>query len=65
MWLHKDDLKEILEFMDSFETSNDVVLVTRDDSSGIGYILTVSLNGVMVKNQFVTVSKQIVDESGW
>lgn len=64
IYLHKDDLESILKFLNSFE-DKDIVLVTSDNSSGIGAIVKASVIGATVNGQVVTVTKDIVDESSW
>ena len=63
MYLHKDDLEDILEFMNKFDC--DVVEVESDTSSGIGSITTARLHGVKINGETVTVSRVITDESSW
>lgn len=63
MYLHKDDLEDILEFMNKFD--RDVVEVESDNSSGIGSITTARLHGVQINGETVTVSRVITDESSW
>jgi hypothetical protein len=64
IYLHRDDLKTILQFLDSFP-DRDVVEVTSDTSSGIGAIIKASVIGSTVNGHVVTVTKDIVDESSW
>jgi hypothetical protein len=64
IYLHKDDLVSIQKFMDAFPDS-DMVQLNADSSSGIGTILTATLNSVLVNDNLVSVSKTIVDESSW
>jgi hypothetical protein len=63
MYLHKDDLVTILQFMDAFEYSE--VELIEDNCSGIGATLEAKLHGVQLNGHAVTVSKMIVDESSW
>lgn len=63
MYLHKDDLVTILQFMDAFEHSK--VELIEDNCSGIGTTLEAKLHGVQLNGHAVTVSKMIVDESSW
>ena len=64
IYLHRDDLETILQFLKSFE-DKDVVLVTSDNSSGIGSIIKASVIGANVNGHVVTVTKDIVDETSW
>lgn len=64
IYLHRDDLKTILQFLDSFP-DRDVVEVTSDTSSGIGALIKASIIGATVNGHVVTVTKDIVDESSW
>lgn len=64
IYLHRDELKTILEFMDSF-SEIDTVLVKADNSSGIGSIVTATLIGVKINGHQVGVTKTISDESNW
>lgn len=70
IWLHRDDLQTILEFVDSCNPDDGTnirsgrVCITYDNCSGIGYTLTakvpVALNGY---NGNMEIS--VVDESAW
>ena len=64
IYLHRDDLETILQFLDSFP-DRDIVLVTSDNSSGIGSIIKASIFGATVNGNVVTVTKDIADESNW
>lgn len=64
VYLHRDDLKTILQFLDTFP-DKDVVLITSDTSSGIGALIKAHVIGTMVNGHVVTVTKDIVDESSW
>lgn len=64
IYLHRDDLVAIQEFMEAFPES-EIVELNADNSSGIGTILTATLNSVVVNKTIVNVSKTLVDESSW
>ena len=64
VYLHRDDLKTIMQFMDAFP-DRDLVLITNDTSSGIGAVIKAHLIGTNVNGHVVTVTKDIVDESSW
>lgn len=64
IYLHRDDLVAIQEFMEAFPET-EIVELNADSSSGIGTILTATLNSVLVNDNLVSVSKTIVDESSW
>jgi hypothetical protein len=64
MYLHRDDLVTIKQFLDTFP-DRDVVLVTCDNSSGIGSLIKAHVIGATVNGHVVTVTKDIVDESSW
>ena len=64
IYLHRDDLVAIQEFMEAFPET-EIVELNADSSSGIGTILTATLNSVVVNKTIVSVSKTIVDESSW
>jgi hypothetical protein len=64
IYLHKDDLQTILQFLEAFP-ERDVVELTSDTSSGIGALIKASIIGATVNGHVVTVTKDIVDESGW
>lgn len=64
IYLHRDDLVSIQEFMDSFP-DKEFVELTADSSSGIGTILTATIRSVDLNGNLVDVSKTIVDESSW
>ena len=62
--LNRDDLKNIVEFFDTFP-DKEVIVITSDSSSGIGSIIKAHAIGVMVNGHIVTVTKDIVDERSW
>ena len=64
IYLHRDDLVSIQKFMEGFPDT-ELVELNADSSSGIGTILTATLNSVVVNKTIVSVSKTIVDESSW
>ena len=64
IYLHREDIVSIKNFLDSFP-DRDVVLVTSDTSSGIGSLVRASVIGTTVNGHVVTVTKDIVDESSW
>ena len=64
IYLHRDDLVSIQKFMEAFPDT-EIVELTSDGSSGIGTILTATVNSVVVNGNLVSVSKTIVDESSW
>lgn len=61
--LHKDDLVAIKEFTDKYPDTP-YITITVDSSSGIGSLVSVSLNTI-INQDVVTISKNIVDESSW
>lgn len=58
MYLHKDDLVTILQFMEAFEHSN--VELIEDNCSDICAILEAKLHGVQLNGHTVTVSKMLL-----
>ena len=64
MYLHRDDLKSILEFLDSFP-DKDIVLVTSDTRSGIGSIVKAHIMCATINGHMADVTKTISDESTW
>jgi predicted RNase H-like nuclease (RuvC/YqgF family) len=65
IYLHKDDLETILQFLKAFPNGTDIVEVTSDNSSGIGSIITAKISGIALNGTVVDVTKTIVDESSW
>ena len=61
--LHRDDIQEILKFVEKYPDS-DYLTIEVDSSSGIGSIISVSINA-MINGDMVVVKKTIVDESSW
>lgn len=61
--LHRDDVREILQFVEKYPDS-DYLTIEVDSSSGIGSIVTVSIPAV-VNGDAVVIKKTIVDESSW
>ena len=64
IYLHRDDLQEILNFMNAFPDASTVEL-TADNSSGIGTLINAHIHHVDLNGMRVTVTKEIVDESSW
>lgn len=63
--LHKDNFYTILQFIEKYDQSmSDFVTITVDSSSGIGSIVTASINAV-INGDPVTITKTIMDESSW
>jgi hypothetical protein len=65
IYLHKDDLETLLQFINAFPTGTDIVEVISDNSSGIGSIITAKISGIALNGMVVDVTKTIVDESSW
>jgi hypothetical protein len=63
VYLHRDDIVTILQFMDSFDRKS--VLITSDTSSGIGSILKALLEEVDLNGNTVNIEKTIADEKDW
>jgi hypothetical protein len=61
--LHREDLNAILKFIEKYPDS-DYITISVDSSSGIGSVVKVSINNV-INGDAVTITKAIVDESGW
>lgn len=64
VFLHKDDLVTIQQFMTAFPDV-ETVEITYDTSSGIGAITTATLNHIEVNGMRVSINKTIVDETSW
>lgn len=64
MYLHKEDLEDILAFMAKFPEA-EIVEVEADSSSGIGTTITARLHHVEVNGERVTVSRVISDVENW
>lgn len=64
VYLHKDDLQKIIDFLNAFPNA-DTVLITSDNSSGIGAIVKAHIPHTVVNDYNVTVTMDIVDESSW
>lgn len=61
--LHRDDLNAILEFFNKYP-DQEYITITADASSGIGSIINASIKAP-INGDFVTITKDIVDESSW
>lgn len=64
IYLHRDDLEAIQQFLAAFPEAHQVE-VTADVSSGIGAIVNATIHGVDLNGQRVSVTKNIVDETSW
>jgi len=65
IYLHKDDLETILQFLKAFPNISDVVEVTSDNSSGIGSVITAKISGVELNGMAVDVTKTVSDQTSW
>ena len=63
VYLHRDDIETILQFIKKYPDA-EFVTITSDNSSGIGSIIDASVKTI-INEDFVTVTKHIVDESSW
>ena len=63
IYLHRDDLKEILQFLDTLNANT--VEVTCSNDSGIGADIKARVNEVDLHGLIVTVEKVIVSEEDW
>ena len=61
--LHISELTDILEFVNKFPDTNQLV-ITTDNSSGIGAIVHVEIDSV-VNGMEVKITRCISDESTW
>lgn len=64
IYLHRDDLVTIQQFLAAFPEAHQVE-ITADVSSGIGAIVDATIHGAEVNGQKVSVTKNIVDETSW
>ena len=64
IYLHRDDLETIQQFLNAFP-DRDYVELNADSSSGIGTLLNATLIGATVNGHVVNVTKNIVDETSW
>jgi len=64
VYLYRDDLMSILQFMDAFPDAKQVE-ITHDHSSGIGVLIDAHIHGVDLNGMVVKVTKTIADESCW
>lgn len=65
VYLHKDDLETLLQFLKAFPNGTDIVEIISDNSSGIGSIVTATIKGIALNGTVVDVTKTLVDESSW
>lgn len=61
--LHRYDLKLIIEFANKYPKS-EYITISADDSSGIGSIVSASLNTVIYGDD-ITITKSISDVDSW
>lgn len=65
IYLHKEDLIAMIEFIDAFKPQHETIEITVDSSSGIGSTVTATLNGLDINGQRVSVSRVISDVENW
>lgn len=65
MYLHKEDLIAMIEFIDAFKPQHETIEINVDSSSGIGSTVTATLNGLDINGQRVSVSRVISDVENW
>lgn len=63
IYLHKEDIKAIEQFMDAFDSNS--VEVTSENSSGIGAVVKATIPSIEVKGITVNVTRVISDENDW
>jgi len=61
--LHRADIEDIAAWIQKYPGS-DYITITVDSSSGIGSVVSASLNAV-INGDMVTISKTFVDESAF
>jgi hypothetical protein len=61
--LHRDDVESITQFISKYPDA-EFVTITSDSSSGIGSLVKASVK-TAINGDFVTITKDIVDESHW
>jgi hypothetical protein len=61
--LHRDDVETILQFINKYP-DQEYITITSDSSSGIGSIVKASIKAP-INGDWVTITKDIVDESSW
>jgi len=64
VYLHRDDLERLIQIIDSTKPVSNMITVTQDNSSGIGFItdaeVMIDMNGMTGAFKV-----NIVDESSW
>lgn len=65
MYLHKDELEDIIQFLDALPTPHSNKVELEYNSTGIGYTLEAKVHGIQINGMTVTVTKMITDESSW
>lgn len=63
IYLSKEDLEHILGFLNDFQA--DVVGLDYKSESGIGYTLSGTILNQEINGHIVSVTRDIVDETGW
>ena len=61
--LHREELKRICDFLDQFPDTP-TIEIEQDGSSGIGSTIRASVY-TLLNNDYVTVTKEITNESHW
>lgn len=64
IYLHRDDIQTIQQFLTAFPEAHQVE-ITSDISSGIGAIIDATIHGAEVNGQKVSITRNIVDETSW
>lgn len=66
IYLHRDELAKIANFLDAFSTSPDTAVeITSDTSSGIGAIVSAKVHNVVIKDLAVNVELIISSVENW
>jgi hypothetical protein len=63
-YLTKEDVRAMLKFIEAFPESSERVTITSESGSGIGSVVSVSLDTVINRYK-VKVSIDLIDEDSW
>ena len=65
IYLHRDDLETIIQFIDAINPTHATVEIISDNRSGIGSIITAKIHDHDMNGMVVNVERKIVTEEDW
>lgn len=65
IYLHRDSLETIIQFIDAVNPKHSTVEIICDHSSGIGSTIMAKIRGHDMNGMIVNIEREIVSEEDW